>query len=100
MWKHRIGYLAVVVPAVTVYIVADRREPLVLLCLLILMPLLSLILQRTAMRGISMSCRIQGSCRMGQQIAVALDLKRKNRLPNQWFHCNCRYAEGNFRRLD
>ncbi len=81
MWKHRIGYLAVVVTAVTVYIVADRREPLVLLCVLILMPLLSLILQRTAMRGISMSCRIQGSCRMGQQIAVALDLKRKNRLP-------------------
>lgn len=81
MWKHRIGYLAVVVTAGIVYIAADRREPLVLLSLLILMPLLSLILQRAAMRGIQVTCQIQGSCRMSQEIAVALKIKRKNRLP-------------------
>ena len=81
MWKHRIGYLAVVVTALITYIVADRREPLVLVCILVLMPFLSMILQWTAMRGIAVECRMHGSCRMGQQIAVVLKVTRKSRLP-------------------
>ncbi|MEZ3487807.1 MAG: DUF58 domain-containing protein [Lachnospiraceae bacterium] len=81
MWKHRIGYAAVVVAALITYIVADRREPLVLLCLLVLMPVLDMILQRLAMWGISVNCHVQGTCRMGQQIAVVLEVERKNRLP-------------------
>lgn len=81
MWKHRIGYLTVVVTALITYIAADRREALVLLCILVLMPFLGLILQRMAMRGIMVECQMQGTCRMGQQIAVVLKLMRKSRLP-------------------
>lgn len=75
------GYLAVAVAALITYIAADRREVLVLLGFLVLMPFLGLILQRMAMRGISVECHIPGTCRMGQQIAVTLKLRRKSRLP-------------------
>lgn len=81
MWKHRIWYLAVLLTAVTVYIVADRREALVFMCFLVVVPFLSAIVQQAAMRGIRAGCRVQETCRMGQGAAVRFCLYRKNRLP-------------------
>lgn len=63
------------------YIAADRREPLVLLCLFVLMPLFSAVLQAAAMAGITVSCHVQEICRMEQEVCVRFDLARKNRLP-------------------
>ncbi len=81
MRKHQIWYLAVTVSALAAYIVADRREPLVLLCILILMPVFSLIFQIKAMEGILAECHVQGTCRMGQEIVVGIRLRRKSRIP-------------------
>ncbi len=73
--------MAALIAALITYIVADRQEPLVLLCLLCVMPLLGAVLQRTAMRGCEIGCRVQGTCRMDQQVAVVFELRRKSRLP-------------------
>lgn len=81
MWKHRIWYSAVCITAVITYVVADRREPLVLVCILILLPLLGGILQRAAMRGLEVSCRVQGTYRAGREIAVRFELRKMSRLP-------------------
>ena len=81
MWKCRISYLALIVAAVIAYIAADRREALILLCLLVLVPFFSAALQTAAMKGIEIGCRVQGICRMGQKIDVKLTLRRKSRLP-------------------
>lgn len=81
MWKHRIWYLAVVIAAFTAYIAADRREPLVFLCILVVTPFFSMILQWTAMRGIRAECDVPGTCRMGQEVSVCFKLYRKSRMP-------------------
>ncbi len=81
MWKHRMGYAAVLVAALIAYIMADRQEPLVLLWLLIMVPVFGVLLQRAAMRGSEINCQIQGTCRMGQKVVLNLVLKRKSRLP-------------------
>lgn len=81
MWKHRIWYLAVVIAALISYLAADRQEPLVLLCILVLTPFLSAALQWAAMGGIQAECEIPGTCRRGQEIPVRLCLHRKSRLP-------------------
>lgn len=67
--------------ALLAYIVADRREPLVMLALLLSIPCFVLALQGMAMRGIGARCYVQGTCRMGQEIAVRFELRRRNRLP-------------------
>ena len=67
MWKHRIWYLAVVIAALISYLAADRQEPLVLLCILVITPFLSAVLQWTAMGGIHVECDVLGTCRMGQE---------------------------------
>lgn len=74
-------YLAVMIAALTAYFVADRRESLVLVWVLFLAPLFSLALQRGAMRGIGVECYLRGACRMGQEIAVHVTLRRNNRIP-------------------
>ncbi len=81
MWKHRIGYLAVTAAALAAYILADRREALALLCLLLVIPLLGGALQWVAMGGLKVQCHVPGTCRMGQKIAVRFTLRRKRRLP-------------------
>lgn len=81
MWKHRIWYLAVTAAALLAYIVADRREPLILLCLLVLVPLICGALQIAAMRELHVQCQVQAFCRMGQKIAVHFELSRDSRLP-------------------
>ena len=81
MWKHRIWYLAVVIAALISYLAADRQEPLVLLCILVVTPILSAALQWTAMRGIQVVTDVPGTCRMGQEISVGFGLRRKSRMP-------------------
>ncbi len=81
MWKHRIWYLAVVIAALISYLAADRQEPLVLLCILVVTPFLSAALQWTAMRGIQVVTDVPGTCRMGQEISVGFGLRRKSRMP-------------------
>ena len=81
MWKHRIWYLAVVIAALISYLAADRQEPLVLLCILVITPFLSAVLQWTAMGGIHVECDVLGTCRMGQEISVGFGLRRKSRMP-------------------
>ena len=81
MWKHRIWYLAVVIAALISYLAADRQEPLVLLCVLVLTPFFSAVLQWTAMGEIHVECDVLGTCRMGQEISVCFDLHRKSRMP-------------------
>lgn len=81
MWKHRIWYSAVCVTALIAYIVADRREPLVLLCVLACLPVLGVLLELAAIRGIEVTCQVQGTCRAGQEIGVRFSLRRKSSLP-------------------
>ena len=58
MWKYRLLYLAAIAASLIVFLVADRREPLVLLCILALAPLVSAGIQRAAMRSLSVRLRI------------------------------------------
>lgn len=81
MWKHRVWYMVVLISALIAYIVADRQEALVFLCLLVLLPFFSVFLQRMAMRGSKVQCCVQRSCRVGQKIAVRFELDRRSRLP-------------------
>lgn len=81
MWKNRLLYAALVLSSLTVYIAADKREALVLLGMLVLMPLLSAALQMAAMQGIGVSCHVQGVCRMGKNVNVRFTLTRKSRMP-------------------
>lgn len=98
MWKHRILYAVLVVSALSAYIAADRGEALVLLCMLVLVPFFSVALQAAAMRGIGISCRVQETCRMGQEVSVYFEVYRKSRLPlgAVWIHAafeNILYGE-------
>ena len=81
MRKQRVLYLLVLAAVVLSYILADRREPLVLLCLLILVPLVCALMQILAMSGLRLSFAAGGNCRTGQNEKIKLSISRKNRLP-------------------
>lgn len=81
MRKQRVLYFLVLAAAALSYLFADRREPLVLLCLFILFPLACALLQLLAMSGLKLSLSVGGNCRAGQEETVKLSVSRKNRLP-------------------
>ena len=81
MRKQRILYLFVLAAVALSYILADRREPLVLLCLLILFPFACALLQILAMSGLKLSFFVEGNCIAGQNEKVKLSVSRRNRLP-------------------
>lgn len=81
MWKYRLLYLAAIAASLIVFLVADRREPLVLLCILALAPLVSAGIQRAAMRSLSVYFQVRESCRLGQKVPVTFTVRRKSRLP-------------------
>lgn len=81
MRAHRIWYTAVMIAALIIYIVADRREALILLCVLLGMPLVSAGIQLFAMRHISLACSVKPSCVVTQEVPVTFTLRRNNRSP-------------------
>lgn len=81
MWRYRIPYLAVICAAATAYVLADRSEALFFLVILILLPLLSALLEHFALKSLSLSCRLKGSCRLGQKMGIRFRVKRKHALP-------------------
>lgn len=81
MREHRIWYAVMAAAAVIVYIVADRREPLIFLCVLIGMPVLSVGMQLFAMRQIVLECGVKGSCLVTQEVPVCFILHRRSKRP-------------------
>lgn len=81
MRRHRIGYGAIILAALVLYILANRGEMLLLLAGLILLPLVFLGIQLLAMRSFSLTCKMRETCLMGQELPLRMQLRRKSRLP-------------------
>ena len=81
MWKNRVLYMIIVFAALISYIMADRKEPLIFLCVLIIIPFTMIIIQFCAMRSVSIKCEAKETCRMGSSIPVIFTLKKNNRIP-------------------
>lgn len=81
MWKHRILYLAAVITAVVMYIIADRKEALALVCMLLLTPVVSRVVQRRAMADAQLYIDAKKNIYVGEKLPVTLSIRRKRRTP-------------------
>ena len=81
MKKHRIWYMIVLITGILMYIMANQREPLVFLCGMILVPVLTLVIQKRAMRGAEDTYRIKSGCRVGTRVPVEIAIERRSRMP-------------------
>lgn len=81
MKKRRIGYGVLLLSALVIYILSNRKETLFFLCALLATALLSVCLQLAAMQGIEADIRLRASCQAGQEIPLTIVIRRKNRLP-------------------
>lgn len=78
MKERRIGYGAVLLGALLIYILSNRKETLFFLCALFAMAVVSCCLQLAAMQGIEADIRLRASCRAGQEIPLTIVIRRKN----------------------
>ncbi len=88
MWKNRILYVIIVFAALVSYIMADRSEALVFLCVLLVIPLTVLFIQVFAMRSISIRCDVKATCRTGTSTPVVFTLVKNNKMPLGIVHVN------------
>ncbi len=80
MRKYRIWYAVICAVVLLLYILADRKEPLVFFIGLLLLPVATGILQLFAMREIEAEFSIRSICRAGDQAALEITLNRANRV--------------------
>jgi uncharacterized protein (DUF58 family) len=81
MGKYRTLYGLAICAALVSYILADRAAALVILCVLVVLPIISLCVQCIAMQGMTVSCAVRSACHVGKTIHVVFTLQRTNRLP-------------------
>lgn len=81
MKERRIGYGVLLLSALVIYILSNRKETLFFLCALLAVAVLSFCLQLAAMQGIEADIRLRTSCQAGQVIPLNIVIRRKNRLP-------------------
>ena len=81
MKKHRIWYMVVLVMGMLMYIMANQREPLVFLCGMIVVPVLTLVIQKRAMQGAEEEYRIRSGCRVGKKVPLEIVIERRSRMP-------------------
>jgi len=80
MRKYRIWYAVICAIMLVLYILADRKEPLVFFIGLLLLPVATGILQLFAMREIDAEFSIRSICRAGDQAALEITLNRATRV--------------------
>ena len=73
--------MIVLVTGILMYIMANQREPLVFLCGMILVPVLTLVIQKRAMRGAEDTYRTKSGCRVGTRVPVEIAIERRSRMP-------------------
>ncbi len=88
MWKNRVLYIIILFAALISYIMADRRESLIFLCVLLIIPFMMLIIQFRAMRSASIRCKAKETCRMGSSIPIIFTLEKNNKMPLGIIHVN------------
>ena len=81
MRKHRIWYMVVLITGILMYIMANQREPLVFLCGMILVPVLTFVIQKRAMQGAEDEYRIKSGCRVGKHVPLEIVIERRSRVP-------------------
>lgn len=81
MWKHRILYLCAVITSIAMYIIADRKEALALMCMLILTPVMSRVIQRRAMAGAELSVDTKKNLHVGDEMSIVFSVNRKRKTP-------------------
>lgn len=81
MRKHRIWYTVAVIASMILYLVANRPEMLMFLCVLVVVPFFLVLVEVLALRGITWKVSAPSSCRIGQKVRLTVDVTRKNRLP-------------------
>ncbi len=81
MRKHRIWYGIAEGCAILIYLTANTPEALALLLILTVVPVILAVTQMLALKGLIFECSMPGTCRIGQQIPVTLQIQRKNRIP-------------------
>lgn len=73
--------MIVLITGILMYIMANQREPLVFLCGMILVPVLTLVIQKRAMRGAEDTYRTKSGCRVGTRVPVEIAIERRSRMP-------------------
>lgn len=81
MRKQRLWYGILLAAAVFLAVLANRREAVLFLAGLIVIPVLLLVAQTLVGAGSRITCVIPKSCRAGDRIPLEIELKRKNRFP-------------------
>lgn len=81
MKKHRLWYGVTVVMSLAIYIIANRREALVFLAALIMMPIILGLIQILAMNGLEMEYTLGTGCIVRNRIPLIIRIKKNNSLP-------------------
>ena len=81
MKKHRLWYIAAVAAMFVVYIIANRKEALVFLGALILVPIVLALIQIAAVSSLTIECDMKKSCRVRKKIPLVLKLEKKSFFP-------------------
>ncbi len=86
MKKHRLWYGMTVAASFAIYIIANRREALVFLAVLIMMPIILGLIQILAMNGLEMEYILGTGCTVRNKIPLTLKIKKNNSLPRGPVH--------------
>ncbi len=63
------------------YIMANQREPLVFLTGMIIVPVLTLVVQKRAMKGVEDEYRMRSGCRVGSHMPLEITIRRQSAMP-------------------
>ena len=81
MRRNRIWYGAACIAALITWIIANKRGILIFLWMMLLIPVLLAVMEATAVRQITLTASIKGSCRVEQENHLNLKLKNNSPFP-------------------